>query len=86
MACRVPLPKSLAHPRRRTGNDEAALRGNVAAAHGRAVRHFGFAFGQFGQIDFVENGKAGQLRGSVSESIWNPESEKAKNGKYFHKS
>jgi len=81
----IPLAQRLRNARGRRRDDEAALRGNVTATHGRAVRHFGFAFGQLGQIDFVEDGKAGQLGGGVGENIRNPEREQTENGKYFHK-
>src|SRR4051812_5602941 len=65
MPGRVPLPQSLAHPRRDSGYDKAALSRNKATGQRRAVRDLWFAFGELGDIDVVEDRKARQIRGGI---------------------
>ena len=68
MPGRIPLAQRFADPRRNPGYDKAALRGNKMAAHRGTVRDFRFALRQVGDIDVVENRKAAEFRGRISQN------------------
>jgi hypothetical protein len=65
VAGRVPLPKRFAYPRWDAGDYETTLRGNEMASKGRTVRDLRLAFGQFGDVDVVENREARHFGGWI---------------------
>src|SRR5256885_2041710 len=66
MLGRIPLPKRVDLMRWRTGHHIAALHGEKPPAHRRTVHRFDVALGQLVDVDAVEDGKTGQLGGSVA--------------------
>lgn len=86
MARGIPLLQRFRYTRRSSCYDKAALRRDVAAAHRGAMSDVWIALRKGGKIDFVEDGKARELRGGIGQRVWNPQSEEADEGKYFHDS
>ena len=68
MPGRVPLPQGFADAGRNASYDEAGLGRNEMAAESRAVSDFRVALGKIGDVNVVEDGKAGHVRGGISSS------------------
>jgi len=66
MLGRIPLPERVDLMRRRTGHHIAALHRKKSPAHRWTVHRFDVALGQLVDVDAVEDGKTGQLGGSVA--------------------
>ena len=84
MARRIPATEGFGYAQGRGCYDETALRRDVTAAHRDPMSDVWIAFRQCSEIDFVENGKARELRYRIGQRVWNPERQQADERKYSH--
>ena len=85
MAGWIPATQGFGYAQGRGCYDETALRRDVTAAHRHPMSYVWIALRQRSEIDFVEDGKARELRYGIREGIRNPHGQKTDEGKYSHR-